>query len=301
MTDWKSLADVAGEFGVTTDASDPEVLRSELKKIMSSIHPDKNAGQFKTEEDKSRYLRAKAALEFLDVHTQVGSSLIPISQLPVLFAAFSQAITSQSPRESTVLQTTYLTDARLRIARRFALPKIGSGVFAAITGFLVTFSDKFEKNPILGPLLNSTNSQMVLLSLIAYSGMFFVMSWYRERQAESAAEYLLSESALREIFAAICRSTEPTATPQRVSSQQILEAVEDSGGYRYHREYRRSLLGSLLFGSRVDLPTIEKATAVQIQRLVERKLLSRVDIPAVDTWYEVNRDAQPINPPDAAR
>lgn len=297
MTAWKSLADVAGEFGVATGASDPEVLRGELKKIMSSIHPDKNGGQFKTEEDKSRYLRAKEALEFLDVHAQVGSSLIPISQLPVLFGAFSQAFASQSPRESTVLQAAYLTDARSRIARRFVLPKIGSGVFATITGFLVAFSDKFEKNPILGPWLNSTSGQMILLSLIAYSAMFFVLSWYRERQAEAAAEYLLSEAALREIFAAICRSTEPTATPQRVSSQQILEAVEDSGGYRYHR----SPLGPMFFGSRVDLQTIEKATAVQIQRLVERKLLSRVDIPAVDTWYEVSRDAQPINPPDAAR
>jgi hypothetical protein len=234
MTIWKSLADVAGDFEVTTGASDPEVVRGELKKIMSSIHPDKNGGQFKTEEDKSRYLRAKEALEFLDVHVQVGSSLIPISQLPALFGAVSQALASQSPRESLVLQTTYLTDARYRIARRFALPKIGSGVFATITGFLVTFSDKFEKNPILGPLLNSTTSQIVLLLLITYSVIFFILSWNRERHAESAAEYLLSESALREIFSAICRPTESTATPQRVSSQQILEVVEDIGSYRYH-------------------------------------------------------------------
>jgi hypothetical protein len=285
MTTWKSLTDVAAEFGVAAGASDPEILRNKLKKIMSSIHPDKNGGEFKTDKDKTQYLRAKEALEFLDSHAQFGSSLIPISQLPALFGAFSKALASQSPRESAVLQSTYLTDARSRIARRFMLPKISSGVFAAITAFLVTFSDKFGKNPILAPLLNGPNSQMILLSLIFYSGMFFVFAWYRERQAEAAAEYLLSESALREIFSSIYRRTEPTDQPQRVNSRQILEAVDDIGGFRY----RRGQLSLMIFGS-VDLPTIEKATAVQTQRLVERKLLSRVDIASIDTWYEINRD-----------
>lgn len=259
---------------------DPNVLRQELRTIMSSLHPDKNGGDFKTDDDKVRFLKIKEAIEFLDVHSHMGSAMIPVSQLPAVISALSQALTVRSTSESSILQSNYLADSRARISRRFALPKIGSGVFATSTGFLVTFADNFEKHPILGPLLNNHTAQLSLLVLMGYSAAFFLFTWYRERAAEARSEYLLSESALSEVFEMISRHQKASSNSPRVNSQQILEAIQNLAGYRRY--------ANVSFGAQVDLPTIEKAATIQTQRLIERKLLTRIDVPSIDTWYEIH-------------
>lgn len=117
--------------------------------------------------------------------------------------------------------------------------------------------------------------------------MFFIFSWYKEKQSEANAEYLMSESALGQLFEIITNKTTTNDEMRRVSSRQILEAVESVSGYRRNS----SLLGLAIFGSRVELQTIENAAAIQTQRLIERKVLSRVDIVSIDAWYDVNHSS----------
>lgn len=287
MASWLSIIDIINEFGLQAQGADFEAVRDELKKIMSSIHPDKNGGIFSSEEDKSKFLRAQEALCFLESNAQESSAMIPVSQLPAVISALSQALATSSTSNASALQSNYMPDARARISRRYTLPKIGSGVFAAATGFLVAFSDKFDKHPILGPLLNERTSQICLLVLMMYSGLFFLLSWYREKQSEANAEYLMSESALRQLFKIITYKLTADGESRRVSSQQILQAVESVSGYRRNS----SLIGLAFFGSRVDLQTIESAAAIQIQRLIERKVLTRVDVASIDAWYDVHHSS----------
>lgn len=168
MASWFSIVDIINEFGLKAQGADFEEVRDELRKIMSSVHPDRNGGNFSSEEDKSRFLRAQEALRFLELNAHAGSALIPVSHLPAVISALSQALTTTSSSNANTLQLNYMPDARARISRRYTLPKIGSGVFAAATGFLVAFSDKFDKHPLLGPLLNERMSQLILLALMVY-------------------------------------------------------------------------------------------------------------------------------------
>ena len=287
MASWLSIVDIINEFGLKAQGADFEEVRDELRKIMSSFHPDRNGGNFSSEEDKSRFLRAQEALHFLELNAQAGSAMIPVSQLPAVISALSQAFTTTSLSNANALQLNYMPDARARISRRYTLPKIGSGVFAADTGFLVAFSDKFDKHPLLGPLLNERMSQLMLLALMVYSGVFFIFSWYKEKQSEANAEYLMSESALGQLFEIITHKTTANGEMQRVSSRQILEAVESVSGCRHNS----SLFALAIFGSRVELQTIENAAAIQTQRLIERKVLSRVDVASIDAWYDVHHSS----------
>jgi hypothetical protein len=283
MTTWFSTSNIAEEFGLTAYAKEPEALRNELRKIVSELHPDKNAGNFKTDADKEKFLRAKEALEFLDAEIQNSGALIPIAQLPAVIKAVSEALAVRPSVDTNSLHSTMLAETRSHLSRRFAVPKIGSGVFAAISGFLVTFSDKFEKNAILGPFLNDRVGQMFLLTLMAYSGLFFLMMWYREKRAEARAEYLMSESALRDIFEKVASDARTNTPAGRVSSRQIMEAAQDVAGF-FHWSRANPFA---FFSPGIDLATIEKATTLQTQRLVERRLLKRLELPSVDTWYEV--------------
>ena len=287
MASWLSIIDVVNEFGLKAQGADFEAVRDELKKIMSSIHPDKNGGNFSSEEDKSRFLRAQEALRFLEFSVQASSAMIPVSQLPAVISALSQALATPSSSNANALQSNYMPDAKARISRRYTLPKIGSGVFAAATGFLVAFSDKFDKHPLLGPLLNERMSQIFLLTLMMYSGFFFLLSWYKEKQSEANAEYLMSESALGQLFEIISHELTANSEIRRVSSRQILEAVASISGYRRNS----GLFTLVIFGSRVDLQTIENAAAIQTQRLIERKVLTRVDVASIDAWYDVHHSS----------
>lgn len=289
MHTWSSPVEIAAEFGLDQHVSDTETLRSELKKLVASLHPDRNGGSFPSEADKAKFLRAKSAMDFLEVHSQSSMAMIPLSQLPAVVSAVAQALALRSPSEVNTLQASYLVDARERIARHFVLPKVGSGVFAAITGFLVAFPDKFEKHPLLGPLLEGRLAQYFLLTILGYSALAFALVWYKERIAESRAEYLMSESALGRVFELLIHADRQDESPVKVSSHQILAAVMAVTGH--HRHALSSPL--LLFArTRLDLATIEKAAAIQTQRLVERKVLSKVDVPSLDTWYEISAEAR---------
>jgi hypothetical protein len=283
MTDWTSIADVAREFGLQEYATDAPALRDGLKRLMSSVHPDKNGGSFKSDQDKALFMRTKAALDYIELQSESGLALIPLSQLPAIVSAVSQALSIRPAMDSQTLQSNYMADARARISRRFVLPKISSGVFAAITGFLVAFPDKFQKNPIVGPILGERITQLMLLSMVVYSGLFFVMAWYRERDAEARAEYLMSERALGDLFEMVMHHAGSGEPSRRVSSRQILKGVQNLAGNRAH-----SLpFPMTVLGSRVDLQTLEKVASIQTQRLVERKLLTRVDVASLDTWYDL--------------
>jgi hypothetical protein len=287
MARWASVAEVAREFGLQQHESDLSALRDGLKKIVSSVHPDKNGGVFRSEQDKDTLLRTQSALEYIEAQSQSDQALIPLSQLPAIVSAVSQALASRPATDSQVLRAGYMADAKARISRRYVLPKVSSGVFAAITGFLVAFPDKFANHPILGPFLAERLTQLGLLAMVFYSGVFFVMAWFRERRTEAHAEYLMSERALVHLFDIITHHASQGDTG-RVSSRHIMDAVQNMAGYRPHSHI---LLSSMLLGSRVDLQTLENAASIQTQRLVERRLLSRVDVAAIDAWYDVRKDA----------
>ncbi|MFK0268312.1 hypothetical protein [Pseudomonas asiatica] len=287
MASWSSTIDIINEFSLKSQDTELESVREELKKIMSSVHPDRNGGNFSSEEDKSRFLRVQEALRFLELNAHTGSAMIPVSQLPAVINALSQALSTTSSPNANALQSNYMPDARARISRRYALPKIGSGVFAAVTGFLFAFPEKLGEHPILGPMMNETVTQALLLSLMMYSGLFFVISWYKEKRAEANAEYLMSESALSQLFDIITNNSRENSETRRVSSRQILEAVECVA----EQNRNSGSLALLIFGSRVELPTIESAAAIQTQRLIERKVLTRVNVVSIDAWYDFHHSS----------
>lgn len=280
-TRWNTTDDIARAFDMAP-GTDVGSIRTQLRKCISELHPDRSGGSFRSEADKTKYLEATDAIEQLDAWEQTSQALVPIAHLPAVIAALSDALAPRNAADSLSLHTAAIEDARTRLSRIYAGPKIGSGAFAAVAAFLFGFSDKLSNNPILGPLFSSNAAHLLLLSVAAYSGVFFVMAWIRERQAEARAEYIMSESALDRIFTVMLDLARRNDPPTYVSSDQVKEAVQRVGGVR-PGPMRVMSLGVLL-----DLPTIEKAASIQIQRLIERKVLTRIDRRSIQTWYEIH-------------
>lgn len=301
LANWISLTDVAEEFDLKHSATDPSLLARDLKAIMTSIHPDKTNGEFESEGHKARFHRAKEAVDFVEARATVGTEMIPISQLPALVQAMSQALVLSRSSSSKELRTDFVTDARAQISQRLFVPRLSSGAFAGASAFLFAFPEKIEKNPIFLPLMKSDVWQGFVLILLAYSILFFILTWYWEKRAEAHVERLMSESATAGLFTSIVDFARPNDGFEKISASQIRGILARDLGYRTGRS---RLWWSGLSGLPAGRGTIEKAAAVQIQRLVERKALTKLDLASIDTWYRIDPTArqeasQERNPTDS--
>ena len=272
MSDWKSVEDVAKEFGVTLDQAGDDGVRSELRRIMATLHPDKHGGNFASDSDKEKYLRAQKAVEFLDA-TKDSLAMISVSQLPAIVTAVAQALSSQTQSDPQVARAAVLAEARSYISSRFILPKIGSGLFAGLIGLLVAFSDRFAEHPIIGPFVQSDISQSTLLSLLLMSAVGFACTWVVEQRSEAQVEYLMSEHAMADLYENLANSQR-----KKISSRHIFDAVRLSarGGHRGVYGVRAS-----------SIQVLEQVAAFQTQRLVDRGVLTKMNVASLDAWYEI--------------
>ncbi|HHM9352429.1 TPA: hypothetical protein ACRNS9_004914 [Pseudomonas aeruginosa] len=281
MTTWTSIAEISKEFELAEYEAFPEELRAQLKKLAAPLHPDKNGGEFKGPAEKERYLRIQSAINFVEQQKGKSTVLIPISQLTGLITAISQGIVQTQNNQAA--QVNFVEAVRSQISRKLFIPRIGSGAFAAITTFLFAFPEKFEKHVLIGSFLNTSFGQISMLILTFYSGFAFLLTWMAEKNAESAAAYVTSEEALLEIFSNLPLHANSRAP---ITSNDISRAIQELVSYRQ----RHPNLPIPFIHPRLELSTLESAANIQIQRLIERGAISKIDRPSLLPQYRINID-----------
>ena len=173
-----------------------------IKKEQALIHPDKNEGKgFAKPEDESRWHRLSEAKQFLESY-QVA--VIPVSQLPALINAIRAPVAeTQEDRSSRLAEM-----ARVRLRQQYFAPKLTSCCCAAVFAFLVTASSSLKTNPVLGvffenPQMQRTSS-LALLTLLLYSGLFFILAWVREAGAQRRVEWMLTTDGIQDSLLRVC-------------------------------------------------------------------------------------------------
>ena len=195
---WTSLDEMVSDIGLTAAPNDVTAVRRELRKCLAETHPDRNGGDFQSKDDEAQFNRLRMALDYVDKVTEEAKALVPITQLPAIVKAIGDMRIAPVDVRVSQLTTECKSEARTDIKSRYSLPRIGSGVFAAVCGFLVTFGQTFKDHPLLGQIADSYVTQMFLLVLAVYAGLFFALTWYAERRQEARLEWLLSEAGRRE-------------------------------------------------------------------------------------------------------
>jgi hypothetical protein len=280
----REVSRLMAELGLSQYVYSTEALKSELQKLVLALHPDKSGGEFKSDRDKARFMKARRAIEVLNSgrlqHDAPGAAQLP----GVLHAIGDATVARRRPDAGRRFQLRLMADARSRISRCFAAPKIGSASSAAGMLALGAFSDRFEGNPVLGPLLANPGSATFLFAAAFVSAMGFAALWLCQHSAERRAGHLMSEAALGEILVQASRCARRHGRAGRVSAFDIRRGIEilihgkriDSG--------RRNL--SLFRG--LDPATLESISAIQTQRLLDRRVLKVLKTPSIEVLYEVS-------------
>ncbi|WP_157360231.1 hypothetical protein [Aliagarivorans marinus] len=251
-----------------------EVL-AELKEERAALHPDKNGGKFRSNKEEERYHFISEAITHINEKNS-SNQMIPVSQLPVIIESISKSLAVQN-NPPAIVEKNLKESFRSDLGRKYMAPKVGSGIFAAVTGFLFTQSSTLIEHPVLGTFFNSVfGFQLLGIGFLVSVGLFLVY-WMQERREEAQSTYLLSEDALHDIYHMM----------ERESENGLVEL------HRIRRFYTRSHRPgfgpmNILFSPRLSPQVVDQILEVQLNRLVERKAIEQLERPGIDKVYKLN-------------
>ncbi|WP_345880998.1 hypothetical protein [Shewanella algae] len=261
------------ENKIATDGE--EHVLSSLKEERASLHPDKNGGEFRTKEDEERYHFINDALKNIG-EKGISNQMIPVSQLPAIIESVSKSLAIQN-NPPAIIEKNIKESFRSDLGRKYMAPKVGSGIFAGITGFLFTQATALMEHPVVGPFFSSPEGvQLLGMGFLGSVGLF-IISWMQERREEARSSYLLSEDALHDMYHMM----------RHESENGHIEV------YRIRRNLTRSHrpdLGPLniLLPPRLSPQIVDQILEVQLKRLEDRKAIELVDRPGIDKVYKLN-------------
>jgi hypothetical protein len=289
MSEWKSVAEMASELKLESPVHDQEGVRAELRREMAGLHPDKNGGNFASSSDETRFHSLADGLNFLD--RQQSMALVPIRDLPAIMAAMRQALQPTTQEAAVAARTEYRVAALGEAHTRYALPRIGSGVFAAVCAALLTFSGSLKDNPVFGVVLESHTARLMLGAAFLYSGIFFIMTWLLEQREAARVEWLATEAGMRRTLSRAIKSSSDRWEFRGFSFSDYCEALSDN---RFHRRTENAVLfaASAMFIHRRGLSpsSAERLAKLHIEELERRGVIKKHDERSLDITYEVDRD-----------
>ncbi len=256
---------------IAIDGED-EVLAS-LKEERFVLHPDRNGGEFKTKEDEDRFHFISNALNLIGENSY-SHQMIPVSQLPAIIASVSKSLAVQN-NPPAIIEKNIKESFRSDIGRKYMAPKVGSGIFAAITGFLFTQANALMEHPVIGQFFSSPEGVQLLGIGFLGSIVLFIISWMRERREEARSSYLLSEDALHDLY--------------------LMMKHEAENGFIEVRKVRRYFTRSdrpdfgplnIMLPPRLSPQIVDQILDVQLKRLEDRKAIEPVDRPGIDKVYK---------------
>lgn len=285
---WTTTDDIVQELDLESAPDNLDTLKKELRIRLATLHPDKSGGSFSSKENEAEYNRVASAYEFVTQASRESHALIPITQLPAIIKAVRDAQLTPAESHISQLHTECRSEMRSQATTRYVLPRIGSGMFAAICVFLFTFSTSFAEHPILGKVGQSLDAQMLLLFLAACSGLFFVLTWVRERNEQAQVELLMSEKGRRDIVRRLLEHvsdpTDPEAPP-RFTLRNVVDMIQGESGRR--RFSPALLVHELLFGEpHITASVAEKIAQMHVLELEKRNAIHRVEDPSIDSVYQ---------------
>lgn len=270
---WSSISSITKEYGLLETDSFPVIIGS-LKKQLASIHPDKNGGKFNNDDEEKRYHLLREAIEFVEEQMKNDNALVLLNRLPAIIESISDAIAKKREPTSAEITSAFIVDYKERNRRQLLLPKITSGILAGISSFLFFFAGQLNDHPVLKNLF-STNEKIIPYGTLYLSfifGISFVMCWFMEGRSNEKVEFLMSDAGLNDFFRFLCAEMQLKDGMYTFSSNKIRRSGLFENRFHIH-----------------DHTVIDKLISINIQKLIERKIVKEIERPDLDRWYEIDQ------------
>jgi len=298
MRTWTSVDEVRETFSIHD--SNSISVRDILKRKLADIHPDRNCGNFDTDNDEEQFHLIMSAITYLD------DVLTSTSTLPANMGAgqFLPDIVEQH-RQSALDYERLSKTLGESLKKTYNMQRFQSAVLVlAITGVLA-FSQTLATNLLVGKIFQYVDNKipfltplvgLMLLFLLVVGCVLFSTTWIREQRARAFAERLVTDEALTELFRSYSlRNTRDG----RFSSREILQAIQTRFEFRdrwFRRFLPRSIRKALPHRWQVaqqgnyfatDPLLAQQATDLIIHKLEKRNAIIRIETPSLVPEYRL--------------
>lgn len=272
---------LAKKLGV--DPDDRPAMLAFINARRAQIHPDTNGGTFASAEAEAEWHQLNKIVDYLTSHSSASGAVITVDEVARHLALIARgAGPSIAQREATVVE-----HARERAARHVALPRIGSGVFAALCGALFTFGQGLMEHPVFGPYVGTQGFFWLWGSLCVYSGAFFVFTWWAEQRAIARLEYWASDQGLRELAARLGYASSDVPKHERIRRfrrSRVLDIIQG----------RQSTPFNWITGG-IDRKAATEVAELQLDRMLETEVVTRLPGRTLDPVYEFTLEDDAID------
>lgn len=283
---WTSSEQIVSELRLSPNGDSSEEILACVRQEMAAIHPDKSNGTFKSPDDEERWHKLTAAKEYLENESHHALAMIPVSQLTAIIKTVIEA----SAEPASTRTSRFLNESASSIRRQTFFPKLTSGIFAAVCGFLVSISGILKDNPILGPILAIKQFQLLLVILMLYSAVLFVLFWIREGQKERRVEWLLTTSGIQ---TTLRRALDQALFDGNFWEFKFRDFLNGSYPNRKMEMMRTGPLGPLVFliaPGQIDHALAEKTADLMLDRLKEDKIIAELSRRGFERRFTVTND-----------
>ncbi|PJL12869.1 hypothetical protein B9Y72_08785 [Stenotrophomonas maltophilia] len=272
-------AKIVEQFELVADPTDTNSVLKALKKRLGELHPDRNGGSFTSDESRLNYHNIQSAIDSLES----SGALVPLKEVTALVEALTKTMAPLAGAQEETLRAQRIIHIKESVRAKHRGIKVTSGTFLAISTALLAFMGSLKENPVLGKILEIQHVEMAILLAWIYSGALFALAWYREKKAESRAEFLSSEDGLDYILHELrFASLKTTINGQLTFTRRHIVDIMNS-----QRRYGSSLLQLLAPG--IGRSAAETIASSQIDKLMSRGIVSRAPIKDVREWFQIEK------------
>lgn len=181
------INEIRREFGINEDK--PEEIRSRLRTLQSELHPDRTGGEFKEGNDKERFLRVSAALDYIEKHETNESSLVPVSMMTDLLKIIRDLVPAQQEKNAETALNTSVATKLTTLHVQYRTPRITTSAISIVLSAIWLFPNQITDHPVLGHYLDPSSTIFSVLWL--YSVLITAMIWIRTSMQEEKRKQFL--------------------------------------------------------------------------------------------------------------
>lgn len=278
-TEFTSIEMIKKEFNLEEDSH--ESIRTVLKHIKSTLHPDKTGGKFQNENDEIEYHKLDSAINFIDGDKAASKDLVTISAVTDLTKAVTELVSSQSEVTNKNAElSTEINRSIVNYHSKLKMPRIALTAVTVALSAIWVFPNTVEKHPILSNIIDFTSfsTNIVWGYAVIFCVLFWVRTWRSEELTKADRESLKTESIQNRLFLSFIN--------QNSSEDFVLEDLVDF--LMYHNRKGRHPFGVLLGSVQdIDLPLANVTAEVIIDRAIKRKAVIASKHGSISQVYRV--------------
>jgi len=181
------INEIRREFGINEHK--PEEIRSRLRTLQSELHPDRTGGEFQEGNDKERFLRVSAALDYIEKHETNESALVPVSMMADLLKVIRDLVPAQQEKNAETALNTSVATKLTTLHTQYKTPRITTSAISIVLSAIWLFPNQIADHPVLGHYLDT--SSITFSVLWFYSVVITAMIWVRTSMHEEKRKRFL--------------------------------------------------------------------------------------------------------------